>query len=910
MKILVSIILLLALIAVGSMAVPTKMYFQGKFTDDLGDPMDGDFPVTFTIWDSPITGTPFWTESRTITFNTGLFAEELGLTEALPESIFTGAMLYLEMVVDGDVIEPRKPLITVPYAFRAAIADSVVGGSVNYDMLVTFIEAYLDTAWGDSVSHIDLVHYIDSVMFVDSITYIYNITHIDSIHSIDSVSYIRYVSFIDSISYIDSVRWIDSISYVDFISFIDSVGYIDSIGWIGHTAYADSAGRLVNALTPGTGIDGDPYDGSVPLTWTATGGSGDVTSLNTLTGDLNIIGEGAITVTDADPNIRVGLILDPGDCTGFVDIHDGVATNQNVPVKVQAFNPTVGQFLLLNTDVGCTGGRIRAITFYSNVTGGTIENVDVFMDNVVFDNLAGRNPLYGEEVVTSMDASVSGDGSVEIILDHGFFYRGDNLLITVRKNASTGMPSSWFGEATGSVMARYNNASSGYPLPTEENFAPHVLLDFFPPEIPNVVTRANGLNGDVRWVGSDDITVLTGGDSIRINYISGTALTAAHSDHTHEAVGPGDIAYSDSTGAVAWGDIAGIPAGFADGVDDTGTTGIDADWQISGDDMYSLPTGDVGIGTTSPAVKLDVNGAVRTSRLGAYGTYSASEVQGIWSISSGYTIDVGSDDFGRQYGIGYAYNRNGGSPFAGEHQIVFTNNGAINAAIGLGGSGYFAGNVGIGTTTPEYDLDVEGVIKTNYLYPGSGGDPYRFIRFGDPDTFWAGFMWNNSSGGYGNGDDFTIYTYGGRDIVLKGGETHILGGDVGIGTTSPQRKLHIADGRLSLSYSSAQSWIEIMGGGDGVTHSAVYLCDEDKDNRSDWVIGHRLNDHVHIAYYDAGGSHHDVMVLTDDGQVGIGTGPSYQLHLSSNSAAKPTSSSWTVISDGRLKTNIMKVLNL
>ena len=292
MKILVSIILLLALIAVGSMAVPTKMYFQGKFTDDLGDPMDGDFPVTFTIWDSPITGTPFWTESRTITFNTGLFAEELGLTEALPESIFTGAMLYLEMVVDGDVIEPRKPLITVPYAFRAAIADSVVGGSVNYDMLVTFIEAYLDTAWGDSVSHIDLVHYIDSVMFVDSITYIYNITHIDSIHSIDSVSYIRYVSFIDSISYIDSVRWIDSISYVDFISFIDSVGYIDSIGWIGHTAYADSAGRLVNALTPGTGIDGDPYDGSVARTWTVSGGSADDWGDDTVHSDATLDGRG------------------------------------------------------------------------------------------------------------------------------------------------------------------------------------------------------------------------------------------------------------------------------------------------------------------------------------------------------------------------------------------------------------------------------------------------------------------------------------------------------------------------------------------------------------------------------------------------------------------------------------------
>ena len=40
------------------------------------------------------------------------------------------------------------------------------------------------------------------------------------------------------------------------------------------------------------------------------------------------------------------------------------------------------------------------------------------------------------------------------------------------------------------------------------------------------------------------------------------------------------------------------------------------------------------------------------------------------------------------------------------------------------------------------------------------------------------------------------------------------------------------------------------------------------------------------------------------GYVGIGTYPNYQLHLSADSAAKPSSSAWTVSSDKRLKTNI------
>ena len=41
-----------------------------------------------------------------------------------------------------------------------------------------------------------------------------------------------------------------------------------------------------------------------------------------------------------------------------------------------------------------------------------------------------------------------------------------------------------------------------------------------------------------------------------------------------------------------------------------------------------------------------------------------------------------------------------------------------------------------------------------------------------------------------------------------------------------------------------------------------------------------------------------------NGQVGLGLSPTYQLHLSSDSAAKPSTSTWTVSSDERLKENI------
>jgi hypothetical protein len=49
----------------------------------------------------------------------------------------------------------------------------------------------------------------------------------------------------------------------------------------------------------------------------------------------------------------------------------------------------------------------------------------------------------------------------------------------------------------------------------------------------------------------------------------------------------------------------------------------------------------------------------------------------------------------------------------------------------------------------------------------------------------------------------------------------------------------------------------------------------------------------------------DKFYFTGTGRLGLSvSSPSYQLQLSSNSAAKPTSSSWTVVSDARLKTDI------
>jgi hypothetical protein len=158
---------------------------------------------------------------------------------------------------------------------------------------------------------------------------------------------------------------------------------------------------------------------------------------------------------------------------------------------------------------------------------------------------------------------------------------------------------------------------------------------------------------------------------------------------------------------------------------------------------------------TSPSTKLHVDGGVTTSRIGTFGTYlsGGSEVQGIWSIGKNYDIDVSNDDFGNQYGIGYAYNQNGGAPFASEHQIVFTNNGNINAAIGLYGSGYFAGDIGFRTKTPLADLHLK---QSNTSTTGTGG-----MRFESTSTnYWKI---------YHSGSHFSFANNGVREAYITGG---------------------------------------------------------------------------------------------------------------------------------------------
>lgn len=79
-----------------------------------------------------------------------------------------------------------------------------------------------------------------------------------------------------------------------------------------------------------------------------------------------------------------------------------------------------------------------------------------------------------------------------------------------------------------------------------------------------------------------------------------------------------------------------------------------------------------------------------------------------------------------------------------------------------------------------------------------------------------------------------------------------------------------------------------------------------------WLYGASANVNAHNITLDTGTTGSIIfsnsgttrMTMLSDGKLGLGMSPSYQLQLSTDSAAKPSTNTWTIASDSRIKTNV------
>jgi trimeric autotransporter adhesin len=111
--------------------VPNVINYTGVLTDVNGRPLSGIQGVTFLLYSSQQGGAPLWMETQNVVpGRSGQYTVTLGATtvEGLPADLFAnGEARWLAVQVSGQAEEPRVLLVAVPYALKAADAQTIGG---------------------------------------------------------------------------------------------------------------------------------------------------------------------------------------------------------------------------------------------------------------------------------------------------------------------------------------------------------------------------------------------------------------------------------------------------------------------------------------------------------------------------------------------------------------------------------------------------------------------------------------------------------------------------------------------------------------------------------------------------------------------------------------------------------------
>jgi hypothetical protein len=123
-------VLAVALLGVGVAAAqpPQMITYQGLLTDASGAPVsDGNYSLTFRIYDASVGGTQLWIETQpSVAVVGGLFKVQLGSVSSL--TLDFDAPYWLEVQIGaGSAQVPRIALSSSPYSFMAMDADQVDG---------------------------------------------------------------------------------------------------------------------------------------------------------------------------------------------------------------------------------------------------------------------------------------------------------------------------------------------------------------------------------------------------------------------------------------------------------------------------------------------------------------------------------------------------------------------------------------------------------------------------------------------------------------------------------------------------------------------------------------------------------------------------------------------------------------
>ena len=137
---------------------PEAIYYQGVLRDSNDNPRNGVFTMVFRLFDDPDFGVPLLCDSQSVDVTNGLFGVTIGEeanieacmgpddTVTLTSVLSSHEPLYLQIAVDGEMLWPRVPLASSPYALNAR---RVRGTEI---VATGPIDLYVDAVGGDDAN--------------------------------------------------------------------------------------------------------------------------------------------------------------------------------------------------------------------------------------------------------------------------------------------------------------------------------------------------------------------------------------------------------------------------------------------------------------------------------------------------------------------------------------------------------------------------------------------------------------------------------------------------------------------------------------------------------------------------------------------------------------------------------------
>jgi hypothetical protein len=660
--------------------VPGQLNYQGYLAETADTAtVNATLEMTFRLFDSETKGAELWSETHTmVTVSQGLFQVLLGSVTSFPAGLFDGSPLWLQTEVGTEVLVPRKPLVSAAYAQMTETA--------NHAATADWATDAQNAVRADTADHCA-----------------------------------------------GASAWTIS----------------------GDDVYRETGKVGIGTTSPLTELD---VAGSV----NATTYYGDGSNLT-----------GISAVPDSDWVISGN------------DIYSAVSGKVGIGVA----HPTT------ELDVN---GVISATTYYgdgSNLTGisGTTDNDWTIDGNNIYHEIG--------------DVAI-GTTTPELNLH---IYDDVNNIVGIKlENIST----EW-SSREGIIFADENGSVAGI-VTYDDSSTP-----------PNAMRIYNNRTGGAMtfWTGSVERVRLTADGKFGIGTSSPSQAL-------------------DVSGAV------NATTYYGDGSNLTGISGTtDNDWTIDGDDVYH-EIGNVGIGTTSPAVEFQVVGSARI------GTGSA------W-------LDIGND--------GWLFDANAAVTVDDELRVLSS------------ADSYFNGSLGIGTSSPAEKLDVHGTIQAT-----APDGPHYIIHDSNGSNDRPGIQFTNNSIHYIGGDDgsdeyfgfYSLYnstrtydahlrvhgkatsnwgkyidlTHDGSDGIISTDAGDIVldpAANVGIGTSSPAEKLVIQGTGPKLALNTTNT-----------SANALYF---QESGATKWSIAYAPgSDYLYFYDFTKGGTR---MVLQDGtGYIGIGTG--------------------------------------